>query len=66
MYVYVWIQMRCLLPGGREGGREGGVETLLTCSAIVHMHTHLTPVCLDLHGCIATKQVHGSKNTYAL
>ena len=26
MYVYVCIQMRCLIPGGREGGRreEGG------------------------------------------
>ena len=23
MYVYVCIQMRCLIPGGRERGREG-------------------------------------------
>ena len=26
MYVYVCIQMRCLIPGGRERGREGGRE----------------------------------------
>ena len=26
MYVYVCIQMRCLIPGGREAGREAGKQ----------------------------------------